>query len=159
MVTSKLDKTSIVRISDTFSERFSKFQDQIRERAFDLSLSRKGGEENSLHDWLDAQSELSNPIHLEVKEHKKNFVVEGELKGFSPSEIEVELKGNRLQVFGSHSETDSSRKSKSNVTTSNSVTFFQSLPIAAEVDLSKSQAKLLKNGKLKITLPKNAPSN
>jgi hypothetical protein len=35
------------------------------------------GEENSLIDWLDAQPELSNRVHLKVKEHKKNFIAEG----------------------------------------------------------------------------------
>jgi HSP20 family molecular chaperone IbpA len=155
MATPKSEETSIVRISDMFSETFNIFQDQIRERAFNLSLNRKRGKENSLTDWLDAQSELSNPIHLKVKEQKKNIVIEGELKGFSPSEIEVEIKGDRLQVFGSHIETKSSKKSGSCESTSNRVTFYQSLPISIEVDLNKSQAKLFKNGTLKITLSKN----
>jgi len=156
MATSKPEDTSIVRISNKFNEAFNKFQDQIRERAFHLSLDRGHGEEDSLADWLEAQSELSKPIHLKIKENKKNLVVEGELKGFAPGEIEVEVKDNLLQVFGSHIEMEKGKKSGSRSTTSSKVAFYQSLPISIEVDLDKSHAKLFKNGKLKITLPKKA---
>ena len=54
--------------------------------------------------WLHAQSEMLTPIELQVKEHKKNIVVEGNLKGFSPVEIKIEVEGDVLKVFGSHSE-------------------------------------------------------
>ena len=158
MATSKPEDTSIVRISDKFSKAFHTFQDQIRERAFHLSLNRKTGEEDSLADWLDAQAELSEPIPLKVKESKKSFVVEGELRNFSPGEIEVEVAGNVLQVFGSHTETEKGKKSDDCDTTSSTVSFYQALPISTEVDSCKSHAKLFKNGKLKITLPKKSLS-
>ena len=154
MATSKSDQAPLVRISDKFSEAFSRFQDQIRERAYHLSLERKPGEKNSLADWLAAQKELSKPIKLKTTEQKKNLVVEGELKGFSPDEIEVEVVDNRLQVFGSHIEVGKSNKSKGVGTTSHTVTFFESLPLPADVDPDKGHAKLFKNGKLKVTLPK-----
>ena len=154
MATSKSDQAPLVRISDKFSEAFSRFQDQIRERAYHLSLERKTGEKNSLADWLAAQTELSNPIHLKMTEQKKNFVVEGELKGFSPDEIELEVASNRLQVFGSHIEVEKSKKSEGGGTTSHTVTFFQSLTLPADVEPDKGHAKLFKNGKLKVTLPK-----
>ena len=156
MAAPKPEETSTVRISDRFSGAFHKFQDQIRERAFLLYLNRKNGEENLLEDWLDAQSELSNPIHLKVKAHKKNCVVQGVLKDFYPSEVEVKVNNNLLQVFGPHVETESSRKSENNGTTANRLTFFQSLPMPTEVDVNKCHAKLLKNREIKVTLPKYA---
>lgn len=156
MATPKSDQTPLVHITDTFSEAFNKFQDEIRERAYHLSLLREPGEQNSIANWLDAQSELSTPIHLKMTEQKKNFIVEGELKAFSSDEIEVQVAGNLLQVFGSHVETKRRKAKEGGSTTSNTVTFFQSLPLPAAVDSDKIHAKLFKNGKLKVTLPKKA---
>lgn len=154
MVTSKSGQTPVVNITHKFSDAFHQFQDEVRERAYHLSLERKPNEKNSLGDWLAAQAELSQPISLKTIEQKKNLVVEGELKGFSPDEIEVEVVGNCLQVFGSHIETKKSKKGESSASSSHTVTFFQSLLLPVAVEPDKGHAKLFKNGKLKISLPK-----
>jgi len=154
MGSSHSDKTSNIHISNRLSEAFSQFQEQVRERAYQLSLLRDPAQGNPMTDWLEAQAELSELVHLEVKEQKKNTVVELTLRGFAPEEIEIEVMGNVLKIFGSHSET--TRKKKSGVASSTSKTqsFFQSVPLNAPVDVDHSHAKLLKNGKLKVVLPK-----
>ena len=107
-------------------------------------------------DWLHAQSEVLTPVELEVKEQKKNIVVEANLKGFSPAEIEIEVEGDVLRIFGSHSESSSEEKDGATESVSESVYFFQSVHLPAAVDLDASHAKLFKNGKLKVTLPKKS---
>ena len=154
MGTSHSDKTSNIHISNRLSEAFSQFQERVRERAYQLSQRRDPAQGNPMTDWLEAQAELSELVHLEVKEQKKNTVVELTLRDFAPQEIEIEVAGNVLQIFGSHSET--TRQQKSDVASSSSKTqsFFQSVPLNAPVDVDHSHAKLLKNGKLKVVLPK-----
>lgn len=154
MGTSHSSKTSDIHISNRLSEAFSQFQEQVRERAYQLSLLRDPAQGSPMTDWLAAQAELSELVHLEVKEQKKNTVVELTLRDFAPQEIEIEVAGNVLQIFGSHSET--TRQQKSDVASSSSKTqsFFQSVPLNAPVDVDHSHAKLLKNGKLKVVLPK-----
>ena len=105
-------------------------------------------------DWLNAQSEVSTPIELEVKEQKKNIVVEGTLQGFSPAEIEIEVEGDVLKVFGSHSQSSGKEEGSATESVSESIYFFQSVHLPAAVDLDGSHAKLFKNGKLKVTLPR-----
>jgi Protein of unknown function (DUF2934) len=86
-------KTPDIRISNRLSEAYSEFQEQVRERAYQLSLLRDPAQGNPMKDWLEAQAELSELVHLEVKEQKKNTVVELTRKDFTPQEIEFEVTG------------------------------------------------------------------
>ena len=144
----------IIRVGDKLSEAFDQLQDEIRERAYHIFLNRDPDRGDSMADWLDAQLEVLTPIELEVKEQKKNIVVEGNLKGFSPAEIEIEVEGGNLKVFGSHNESSSKEKDSATESISESISFYQSVYLPAAVDLDESHAKLFKNGKLKVTLPK-----
>lgn len=158
MRSSHSGKTPNIHLSDKLSEVFHQFQEQIRERAYQLSLLRDPAEGNPMTDWLDAQTELSEPTHLEVKEQKKNTVVEVLLKDFTPQEIEIEVAGNVLRIFGSHCETTRQKKSNGDESTLKRKSFFQSVTLSVPIDLDHSHAKLLKNGKLKVVLPKKLES-
>jgi HSP20 family molecular chaperone IbpA len=154
MGSSQSGKTANIRLCDQFSEAFNQFQEQIRERAYQLSQVRDPAQGGPLTDWLEAQAELSESFHLEVKEQKKNTVVEVKLKDFAPEEIEIEVAGNVLQIFGSHSETTRQKKDQGSGSISKTQAFFQSVPLNAPVDVDHSHAKLFKNGTLKVVLPK-----
>jgi HSP20 family molecular chaperone IbpA len=144
----------IIRLGVKLGEAFEQLQDKIRERAFHLSSKRDPDRGDSMADWLNAQSEVLTPIELEVKEQKKNIVVEGTLQGFSPAEIEIEVEGDVLKVFGSHSQSSGKEEDSATESVSESIYFFQSVHLPAAVDLDGSHAKLFKNGKLKVTLPR-----
>ncbi|MEZ5572733.1 MAG: Hsp20 family protein [Halioglobus sp.] len=158
MKSSQSDKSPNVRFCDQFGEAFEHFQDQVRERAYQLSLLRDPAAANPINDWLEAEGQLSHADELQVKEQKKNTVVEVTLKDFSPQDIEIEVAGNVLQIFGSHSETTRQKNGNGDDSVSKTQSFFQSVPLHAPVDLSHSHAKLLKNGKLKVVLPKKLES-
>ena len=106
--------------------------------------------------WMRAQSEVLAPVEFEVKEQKNNIVAECNLKGFSAKEIEIEVENGFLRVFGSHQESSEKKNKGATTTESKSTYFFQSAQLPAAVDPDKASAKLLKNGKLKVTLPKVA---
>ena len=155
MATSKKTQGEPVspRIVSRLGTAFEQLEESIRERAYHIFRQREPQGGDSTSDWLQAQMELLNPMELEVKEQKKTLVVEGTLQGFSPKEIEIEVGGDQLRVFGSHTGPASSGASGGK----ESSYFFQSLSLPCEVDADKCTAKLHKNGKLKITLPRVAP--
>ena len=149
-----------IKLGNQLSAAFEQLQDRIRERAYHIFLDRGTGHGDPVADWLDAQMELVSPIALEIKEQKKNIVVEARLEGFSEREIEIELEGETLKVFGSHTEESNSKKGGNGEAAkqlSSNVSFYQSITLPAAVDLDASHAKLFKNGKLKITLPRVEP--
>lgn len=145
-----------VLFSSRLGEVFDRLQQQIRERAYQIFLDRGSEPGNSEADWLQAQSEMLSPVELELKEQKNSVIAECNLKGFSPEEIEVEVENGVLKVFGSHRETSTRDRAGGTESHSESVYFFQSAQLPAEIDLDQCHAKLFKNGKLKVTMPKAA---
>ena len=156
MSANKLSKEPPIRLGGRLGAAFEQVQEEIRERAYSIFLDRAPGTGDSMADWLQAQSELLTPIELEIKEQKKNLVAECNLKGFSPEEIEIEVENNVLKVFGCHRETSAKKREGGTESRSESVYFFQAAQLPAAVDLDNSHARLLKNGKLKVTLPRQA---
>ena len=150
---SQTDSTA-VRIGTKLGKAFDKTEARIRELAYQLFLGRDPDEGDAVTDWLDAQMRVLTPIGLEVKEQKKTVVVEAILTGFSPEEIEVEVSDTGLKVFGSHTQSRTDKTKGKTSSSSETVYFFQAVPLPCEVDVAASEATLLKNGKLKITLPK-----
>jgi HSP20 family molecular chaperone IbpA len=148
-----------IRIDRTLGEAFDRLEEQIRERAYHIFLGRGGFPDDPVADWLDAQQELVSPIEFTVKEQKKNIVVEADLKGFNAAEIEIEVEGDTLKVFGSHTESTEGGNNNGNkkADKTSSTHFYQSMTLPAEVNLDETQARLFKNGKLKITLPRKSP--
>jgi HSP20 family molecular chaperone IbpA len=147
-----------VNIGNKLGAAFDELEERIRERAYHIFLDRGTALGDPVADWLDAQMELVSPIDLEIKEQKKNIVVEAIVEGFSTQEIEIEVVGDTLKIFGSHSESGKPKKrGKAEERVSRSISFYQSVTLPAAVDLDGSHAKLFKNGKLKITLPRVEP--
>lgn len=143
-----------VRIRSKLSEAFERVEERIRERAYQLFQSREQGHGDPETDWFDAQWQLVAPVELVVKEQKKSVLVEGSLKGFSPKEIEVEVGDGEIKVFGSHTEARTAIKGAATESSSEARHFYQAVPLPCAVDGAASEAKIFKNGKLKITLPK-----
>lgn len=145
-----------LRIVSKLSDAFDRLEQGIRERAYQIFKARGDKHRDSVEDWLEAQLELLTPVELVLKEQKKNVVVEGNLKGFTPEEIEVEVGARDLRVFGSHTESKTGKKAGATETFSETRHFFQAMPLPCEVDVDNTKAKLLKNGKLVVTLPRKA---
>lgn len=158
MATSKKPQQEPVslQIVHKLSEAFERAQERVRERAYHIFEQRDPLQGDSTSDWLEAQMQVFSPLKLELKEQKKNIVVEGSLQGFSPRDIEIDVGGGELRVFGSHTDTETSSKSGGEQTRSESAYFYQCLPLPCAVETEKCSARLYKNGKLKITLPRKA---
>ena len=143
-----------VRIGSKLSEAFERVEERIRERAYQLFQGRERGQDDPEKDWFDAQWQLVAPVELVVKERKKSILVEGSLKGFAPKEIEVEVGDGEIKVFGSHTEARTIGKGAATESSSEARHFYQAVPLPCAVDGEAGEAKIFKNGKLKITLPK-----
>jgi HSP20 family molecular chaperone IbpA len=146
--------STVVSIGTRLGKAFDNAEARIRELAYQLFLGRDPDEGDAVTDWFDAQMRVLTPIDLQVKDQKKNVVAEAMLTGFSPEEIEVEVSDAGLKVFGSHTQSNTEKRKGKTSSSSETVYFYQAVPLPCEVDVAASEATLLKNGKLKITLPK-----
>lgn len=140
---------------------YQKLQERIRERAYQRFLDRDGLEGDPEADWLAAEAELLSPVAVTIREQKKNLVVEAQLGGFSREEIEVQLAGNTLILLGAHQEperADDRNRRRRKTPPPDYISFYHALTLPAEVDADGARAKLQKNGKLKVTLPRRSPA-
>jgi HSP20 family molecular chaperone IbpA len=146
----------VVHVRDSFGNSFHKIQNLIRERAYHLFQNRDFLDGDSISDWLQARSEVLSDIDLQLKDQKKNIVVEGGLTGYAPEEIEVEVFDGELRVSGSHKETSTDQKDGETESISQRRYFYRSFPLPAAVDEDRIQVKSSRDGTLKLILPKKS---
>lgn len=140
--------------TETGSDQIQQVYDSIARRAFEIfNNGRWFGRE--LDDWLQAESELLHPVHLEIAESIDNLTVRAEVPGFSTKELEINVGPRRLTITGKHEAMEESRKGKTIYSERCAKEIRRFVDLPADVDSSKVTATL-KDGVLKIELPKAA---
>jgi len=127
----------------------------IRERAFDIYSNRNSTEGDAMSDWLNAESEVSIGIGLSLDEDENQVIIEGDVTGFLPEEIEVKAQDGVFEIGGMHTEDSSSKKKGVTKTTSKQMNFFRSFTLPDSVDTNKMEVKL-KKGKFTAKIPKTS---
>jgi HSP20 family protein len=153
-------KTSAVTTpneSQRLVDRMEKVYDAIARRAFEIFDSNGGGNGHDVSNWLQAESELLHPLHLEITESEDALNVKAEVPGFAAKELDIQVEGNRLTISGKRESTEQSTKGKTIYSERCSQEVFRSVELPREVDGSKVNATL-KDGILTIELPKAQPA-
>lgn len=99
------------------------------------------------------QKEVSQPPDIDLIEKEKNFIVVVDIPGFEEDEIDIEITETTLKIKGKHKKQQKKQEGKiiKKERTEKSQKRYIYLP--KSIDKDKSSAEL-KNGILKITLPK-----
>jgi len=145
----------IIRKSDDIFTTINQIQNMIRERAFDIYSNRNSTEGDAMSDWLNAESEVSIGIGLSLDEDENQVIIEGDVTGFLPEEIEVKAQDGVFEIGGMHTEDSSSKKKGVTKTTSKQMNFFRSFTLPDSVDTNKMEVKL-KKGKFTAKIPKTS---
>jgi HSP20 family molecular chaperone IbpA len=136
-------------------DRIQQVYDSIARRAFEIFDSNGRWFGHELEDWLQAESELLHPVHLEVTESDDNLTVRAEVPGFSTKELEINVEPRRLTITGKHEAKEESKKGKTIYSERCAEQILRAVDLPAEVDGSKVTATL-KDGILNIEMPKAA---
>jgi HSP20 family protein len=134
-------------------EKFDQIYDSIAKRAFEIFNNNGQWFGNELSDWLQAESEILHPIHLEIAETEDALNVRAEVPGFTARELNIQVDGNRLTIAGKHESTEESRKGKKIYSERCAKEILRSVELPMAVDPTKVNAQLM-NGILSIELPK-----
>jgi HSP20 family protein len=108
-----------------------------------------------LDDWLRAESEILQPVHLEVAETDEALTVRAEVPGFATDELDINVEPRRLTIAGKHESKEETTKGKTIYSERSAKEILRSFDLPTEVDTSKATATL-KDGILNIELPKAA---
>jgi len=127
---------------------------------FNKPVLREKDDFNSLDYWLNSpylaplNSELSGYIMPNVKvktdETDTEFIIVGELAGFTKEEVKIDIKDNLLTI--------SAQKKEQNKNNYFASQFHKSFSLPQNINLEKATADLA-DGILKLILPKQEPTN
>jgi HSP20 family molecular chaperone IbpA len=134
-------------------ERFDEIYDSIAKRAFEIFNNNGQSFGNDLADWLQAESEILHPVHVEIAETDDALNVRAEVPGFTAPELHIQVEGNRLTISGKHDATEENKKGTTIYSERCAKEILRSIELPSAVDAAKVNA-VLKNGVLNIELPK-----
>jgi HSP20 family protein len=136
-------------------DRLQKTYDTIARRAFDIFNNNGRWFGHELDDWLRAESEILQPVHLEVAETDEALTVRAEVPGFTTNELDIRVEPRQLTISGKHESKEETTKGKTIYSERSAQEILRSFYLPADVDGSKATATL-KDGVLNIELPKAA---
>src|SRR6202162_6723297 len=108
------EKTSAVakQAGNDVFDRFQQIYNTIEKRAFEIFNYNGRWFGNDLSDWLQAESEILHPVHLEIAETDEALTVRAEVPGFTAKELDIRVEGNRLTIAGKHESKEETTKGK-----------------------------------------------
>jgi HSP20 family protein len=133
--------------------RMDEIFDSISRRAFELfeSNGRLFGRE--LDDWLRAETEVLQPVRINLSESDESLEVRAEVPGFTEKELEINVEPRRLTIAGKRESKKEERKGKSLYAEQTSDQILRIVNLPADIDTEKATATL-KNGILELSMPK-----
>jgi len=134
-------------------DRMQQVYDSISRRAFEIFESNGRWDGTAVSDWLQAESEILHPVHLEIAETEAALSVKAEVPGFGAKEIDVQVNGRRLTISGKHESKIETTKGKTVYSEHCAEEVYRSVELPTDVDAAKVTA-ILKDGILNIELPK-----
>jgi len=155
MTERKSTELPVIHKSDDIFATFDHIQDMIRERADRIFHERSPDQGDDISDWLSAELEVLTDINLTLQDEEDQVVIEGNMKGFLPKEIEVKAKDGMFQISGTHTKKSSSKKKGATKTTSQQINFCRTFNLPDPVETDKMKVKL-KSGQFTARIPKTS---
>ncbi len=143
--------------TDPFFERLEKLQEEIARRAYELFAGNGFAHGHALDDWLRAESEVLQPVPVEVSETEQGFAVRAEVPGFREKEIVLHVEPRTVYISGERDEKAERKKGKTVYSEWRSNRIFRRFELPAEVNPNNVKATL-NDGVLELTLLKVRPA-
>lgn len=130
----------VFRDFDVFPSRFDRLVDEMVRAPFESSLGRQG----MTASWLPS---------VGVYENDDEMLVDAELPGISPSDLDIRIDNNVLTVSGERKVEDEAKRGRAHREEFCYGTFARSIPLPATIDQEHATAEM-KDGVLRVHLPK-----
>jgi HSP20 family protein len=138
-------------------DRMNAILDEIAHRAFEIFESHGRVLGHHLEDWSKAEQELLRPVNIEMTESEGAFEIKAEVPGFTEKELEISVEPRRVVIVGKHeAKTEEQKKGKVICSETRAEQMLRVVELPGPIETAKVTAALLKNGILKLTLPKVA---
>ena len=137
----------------SFDQTLKELYNDISKHAYELFAQR--GYTHGLHfdDWLRAESEILQPVPIEITDDDEALTVRAEVPGFKPRDIEVKVEPSRLLIRGESEKSTQRSVGKTIYSERRKNQIFRVLNLPTTVNPDKVNASL-QEGILHITLPR-----
>jgi len=143
--------------TDPFFERLEKLQDEIARRAYELFAGNGFTHGHALEDWVRAESEVLQPVPVEVSETEEGFTVRAAVPGFREKEIVLHVEPRTVYISGERQEKGERKKGKTVYSEWRSNRMFRRSELPTEVNPDNVKATL-SDGVLEVSLLKVRPA-
>src|SRR5437868_9952570 len=139
--------------TSTFDHTLSDIYNDISSRAYEL-FSQRGYQHGShFEDWLRAESEILQPVPVEIVDQDETLTVRAEVPGFTPKDVEVKVEPSRLLIRGESEKSKQRSIGKTIYSECQKNQVFRVLNLPTKVNPDKVTASM-QDGVLHITLSK-----
>jgi HSP20 family protein len=139
-------------------DRMNRFYDAVARRAFEIFEHDGRFFGRDWEHWFRAEAELLHPVHVSISESGDALLVDAEVPGFAPNELQVSLEPWRLTISGKREFSAEQKKATTVYKEQCSSEIFRVIDLPVQVDASKTTATL-KNGILQLNMGKVAQAN
>ena len=138
------------------SDPIAEIYDTITRRPFEIFQDNGSVSGNDLENWLQAESEVLHPAHVNIVDEGDSLDVRAEVPGFTTNDLEVSVEPEGLTITGKR-ETKQAREKEGKPVYSESYAdeILRVIDLPVPVDAAKVTASL-KDGVLEIQMPKAA---
>ena len=137
--------------------RLQRLHSSVARRAFEIFESNGRTVGRDLENWLQAESELLHPVHIDVAESDEGLTVRAEIPGFIAEQLEVSMEPRRVTIAGKR-ESHAERKDEKTIYKEHcSDQILRVIELPAEV-VAGRVAATLRDGVLELKMPKAAPA-
>jgi HSP20 family protein len=142
---------------DNPSDPITDIYNSIARRAFEIFESNGSVDGNDMENWLQAESELLHPVHINVSDDGNSINVRAEVPGFTTEDLEVSVEPECLTITGKRERKEEQEKEGKQVYIECSADeILRVIPLPTAVDTDKATATL-RDGVLELNLPKAVP--
>ena len=152
--------TSVITMPEpasTFDHTLKEIYDDVSKHAYGFFVQR--GYQHGYHfdDWLRAESELLQPVPIEISDNDDTLTVRAETPGFTPKDVEVRVEPTRLLIRGDAEKNKQRTQGKTIYSECQKSQLFRVLNLPTKINPDRVTATM-QDGVLNITLPKAAAS-
>ena len=141
----------------TFDQTLKQIYDGVSARAYELFAQRGYQHGQHFDDWLRAESEILQPVPVEIVDNDDAITVRAEVPGFTAKDVEVKVEPARLLIRGEADQNKHRTVGKTVYSECQKNQLFRVLNLPTKVNPDKVSASL-QDGVLNITLPKASPA-
>ncbi len=138
---------------DPFFERGPEIHDLIARRAYELFESSGFTHGHDVADWLQAESEILQPVPLGITEKEAELIVRVDVRGFEEKDLEVRVEPRRLFIAGQLQQASGANQGRAVYSEWRSNQIFPVVELPAKIEPHRAKATLGR-GVLEVTLPK-----